>query len=352
MTAGGKGNIHPPRTFDLFVPPPHPDVSTIISLVTRPNLDINLEKMEQSMPSARRMSTRSIPRSLQTIVSGSNETLQEDQSMFFLEMNPFAPVSVVLLHVLFSCHLEWKHVWPKLPEYHLLIPDLPCHSNSRHICQRQDFSISLCADLVAQLIREHAHDGRAHIVGLSTGGYVAMDLIRRHPDVVRGAMISGAWSLKGKQLFMTQHPRLLYAGLWSILRSPGSAFFKVSGYSGEYQNTELLNEIKRNGSSRLAKSGCGDTAGFRDDSLVEVGKQDIRICMVAGGKQDDPNGVRDAAKLLKEQSRGGAGTQTLAYNVRDAIHAWNLQFPLVFAKGIQCWIERQNMPKEYENMPI
>ncbi|ROV91533.1 hypothetical protein VMCG_09468 [Cytospora schulzeri] len=285
-------------------------------------------------------------------MSGSNQTLKEDQPMFFLEMNPFAPVSVVLLHVLFSCHLEWKHVWPKLPEYHLLIPDLPCHSKSRHMCQKQDFSIGLCADLVAQLIREHAHDGRAHIVGLSTGGYVAMDLITRHPDVVRSAMIAGAWPLRGKQLAASRHPRLLYAGLWSILRSPGSVFFKVSGFSGEYQNPELLNEIKRNGSSRLAKAGFGESARFQDDSLVEVGKLDIRICMVAGGKQDDPDGVHKAAKILKAQSQGGEGTQTVAYNVRDAIHAWNLQNPLLFAKGIQCWIERQHMPKEYESMPI
>ncbi|KUI55742.1 Putative 2-succinyl-6-hydroxy-2,4-cyclohexadiene-1-carboxylate synthase [Cytospora mali] len=323
--------------------------------------------MEQSMPSARRMSTRSVTipgsstkstqgsdaASLHTTASGSNETIiDEDQSMFFLEMNPLAPVSVVLLHVLFSCHLEWKHVWPKLPEYHLLIPDLPCHSKSRRMCRKEDFTISLCADLVAQLIREHAHDGRAHIVGLSLGGYIAMDLIIRHPDVVRDAMIVGAWPLKGRRLAVTQHPRLTYAGLWSVLHSPGSLFFKVSGYSGEYQHDEMLKEIKRNVSSRLAKSGFSQSEKWQEDMMVEVGKQDIRICMVAAGKQDDCDGVRIAAKIIKDQSKGGNGSQTQAYAALDAIHAWNLQFPAVFAKGIQCWIERQHMPKEYENMPI
>lgn len=319
------------------------------------------------MPTSRRMSTRSVSisssstkgppgsdaASLHTMTSGSDsKTIAEDESMFFLEMNPLAPVSVVLLHVLFSCHLEWKHIWLKLPEYHLLIPDLPCHSNSRRMCKKQDFTIGLCADRVAQLIREHAHDGRAHIVGLSTGGYIAMDLIRRHPDVVRDAMILGTWALKGLRLAITQHPRLIYAGLWSVLHSPGSVFFKVSGYSGDYHYDELLKEIKRNGSTRLAKAGFSQSVEWQDDQVVEVGKRDIRICMVAGGKQDDIKGIREGAKLLRQQSQGGGGSQTQAYVIRDAIHAWNLQYPVVFAKGIQCWIERMPMPKEFENMPI
>lgn len=39
--------------------------------------------------------------SLQTIMTGSNETMiSANKSMFFLEMNPFAPISVVLLHML------------------------------------------------------------------------------------------------------------------------------------------------------------------------------------------------------------------------------------------------------------
>lgn len=58
-------------------------------------------------PSGRRMSTISTQdqeldaTSLHTIMTGSNETIiSANKSMFFLEMNPFAPVSVVLLHML------------------------------------------------------------------------------------------------------------------------------------------------------------------------------------------------------------------------------------------------------------
>ena len=48
------------------------------------------------------------------------------------------------------------------------------------------------ADRVAELIEREGHDGRAILVGLSLGGYVAMDVAARRPDLVRGLVISGA----------------------------------------------------------------------------------------------------------------------------------------------------------------
>lgn len=117
-----------------------------------------------------------------TSTTNSAETILGDRKkLSVLEQNPFSPESVVLLHVLFSCGLEWKQVCPKLSSYHLLVPDLPCHSASRGVCRREDFSLELCADYVADLIRERAHDGRAHLVGMSTGGFVALELARKYP---------------------------------------------------------------------------------------------------------------------------------------------------------------------------
>lgn len=127
-----------------------------------------------------------------TTTIDSQRTSAQAGELFHVSLNPLAPVSVVFLHILFSSHLDWAHIWPKLSEYHLLIPDLPQHSRSRHI---KPFSFALAADLVADMIRTHAHDGKAHIVGMSTGGFVAMELIRRHPDVVDSTLISGAASI-------------------------------------------------------------------------------------------------------------------------------------------------------------
>lgn len=291
----------------------------------------------------------------QTSTTGSSDTARgpAKRQLAFEEQNPFAPETVVLLHVLYSCGLEWKEVLPKLPSYHLLVPDLPCHSGSRGVCRREDFSFELCADLVAELIRARAHDGRAHLVGLSSGGFVAMELLRRHPELVagRGALVSGAWPYTGPRRTVANHPRLAYSALWSVLHTPGYMFFKASGLGGEYQNDELLAEIKRNGSSRLAKAAS--TAGWDKSRLREVARAEVRICFVAGGKGfDNPEEARQAAEYVRSEREGGKLKQfeARAFVVREAIHAWNLQHPLLFAKGIESWIERRPMPAEFESV--
>ncbi|KAK6952768.1 hypothetical protein Daesc_005062 [Daldinia eschscholtzii] len=269
---------------------------------------------------------------------GSNEGL------FFTSLNPLAPITVVMLHVLTSSHLEWQHCWPKLSEYHLLIPDLPQHSRSRHI---GPFSFALAADLVAQVIREHAHDGRAHLVGISTGGFVAMEIIKRHPDVVLSAFLSGATPLSDLWRNLNSQPKIAHLGLSVLLHSPKSWLLKATGWAPDYQNGDLIKEIKRNNTARLYEAGCRDTANWSRDDMVEVGKKDKRIALVAGGKQDNVEGMREMGKLLESLgTNDGRGSR--AFIVREAIHAWNLQDPQLFAKGIRAWIEKNPMPQAFE----
>ncbi|KAI1136448.1 alpha/beta-hydrolase [Hypoxylon sp. FL0543] len=267
-----------------------------------------------------------------------------NQGLFFSSLNPLAPITVVMLHVLLSSHLEWAHCWPQLSEYHLLIPDLPQHSRSRHV---GPFSFALAADLVAEMIREHAHDGRAHLVGLSTGGYVAMELIRRHPDVVLSAFVSNAVPVNDLWKSLNSQPKLAHIGLAVLLHSPKSLLFKATGWAPEFQNDELLKEIKRNNTSRLYEAGARDTGSWSRDDMAEVAKRDKRIILVVGGKQDNVEGTREMGQLL--QSMGSTdGKQSRAFVVRDAIHAWNLQFPQLFARGIRACIENTPLPQAFE----
>jgi pimeloyl-ACP methyl ester carboxylesterase len=76
--------------------------------------------------------------------------------------------------------------------------DLPGHGAIAH----RTFRLGQAVDQVARIIDEAA-GGHALVVGLSVGGYVAMELAARHPERVAGLMICGA----------TTEP-------WAIMRRP------------------------------------------------------------------------------------------------------------------------------------
>ncbi|KAI0836927.1 alpha/beta-hydrolase [Hypoxylon sp. FL0890] len=267
-----------------------------------------------------------------------------NQGLFFSSLNPLAPITVVMLHVLLSSHLEWAHCWPQLPEYHLIIPDLPQHSRSRHA---GPFSFALAADLVAELIREHAHDGRAHLVGLSTGGFIAMEIVRRHPDIVLSAFVSNAVPINDLWKSLNSQPKLAHLGLSVLLYSPKSFLWKATGWAPEFQNEELLKEIKRNNTTRLYEAGARDTTSWSREDMAEVGQKDKRIALVAGGKQDNVEEAREMGRLLQMMGSND-GKQSRAFVVKDAIHAWNLQYPHLFARGVRAWIEKTPLPQEFE----
>jgi pimeloyl-ACP methyl ester carboxylesterase len=71
--------------------------------------------------------------------------------------------------------------------YRVVALDLPGHGRlaDRH------FTVADAADAVADAI-ETAGGGHAVVVGLSLGGYVAMDLATRRPELLRALVLSGA----------------------------------------------------------------------------------------------------------------------------------------------------------------
>ncbi len=71
--------------------------------------------------------------------------------------------------------------------YRVIALDLPGHG----VRAAERFTLDRAADVVAATI-DAAAGGRAIVVGLSLGGYVAMHLAERTPERVRGLVLAGA----------------------------------------------------------------------------------------------------------------------------------------------------------------
>jgi pimeloyl-ACP methyl ester carboxylesterase len=72
--------------------------------------------------------------------------------------------------------------------YRTIAVDLPGHGTLAD----REFTLDAAADHLAAAIDEAATDRRAIVVGLSLGGYVAMELAARSPERVRGLVLAGA----------------------------------------------------------------------------------------------------------------------------------------------------------------
>ena len=96
--------------------------------------------------------------------------------------------TIVFLHGTRLTGSQWAIQVDALGDEHrCLTPDLPGHG----LAAGQAFTLAGAAEAVAETIEVEA-GGPAILVGLSLGGYVAMDVAARWPDRVAGLVLAGA----------------------------------------------------------------------------------------------------------------------------------------------------------------
>lgn len=260
------------------------------------------------------------------------------QVLPFSQINTNSKTSILFVHGAFVSRSDWNLVTPHLADYHILLPDLPGHGDAQAI---RPFSKQLASKLLADLIREHANNGSAHIVGLSLGAYVALDLASNYPDVVGEVIVSGI-------KVIPQLPSFAPYGLWLGQRVENAlprafvrwlmdgADIKPSSSSGG--TLALCKEV-------LATITLADTGGIWPSPWP------ARTLIIAAGKSgivpsnDYPE---DAVKLR------GIGRQingdTAAYTHPRMRHPWNRQDPKLFADTVRAWIGHTTLPDSFEEL--
>jgi pimeloyl-ACP methyl ester carboxylesterase len=271
-----------------------------------------------------------------------------DQDLFFVTHNEQADETIILLHGLCNSHLEWSYVAAHLPNYHLIVPDLPQHSGSKHI---QPYSQVLAAEKVASLIRKYAKGGRAHVVGISNGGFATMELIRNHASVVKTAFISGSTVYLPVQMWAVTHPKNVSWMLWAMV---GSGFYRMqTWWINMKPHDELRGEIWKNNSISLFENAFGGIfKTWHSPSLAtDLGKSNVRVLIAAGDQGDDVEGTGRFVKSIVEAASGET-KKSIALRALGYGHGWNLQVPERFAAAIDAWIKGMGMPDGTEVMNL
>ena len=73
-------------------------------------------------------------------------------------------------------------------DYHCIVPDLPEHGKSIDL---RPFTINKSSEMIAEIIRNHTSNGKAHLVGMSIGAQIIIQLLSKTPELVDHAIIGG-----------------------------------------------------------------------------------------------------------------------------------------------------------------
>ena len=240
--------------------------------------------------------------------------------------------SVVLLHGLSTNGWMWRKQAATLSEqFHVLIPDLPGHGRSN---TRPWLSLADTVQAIADVIASRTASGRAHVVGLSLGGYVATQLSADLPRLVDSAIVSGVnvlpfphpgmMRLTGRltALFMTTAPMLRANA--RALRVPPEDF---PGYR-DSAKAMAPGTIRR---------VTPDVMTFRVPAAARTSP--CRLLTIAGEHEQ-----KLIIRSLRELANGfPQGTACIAPGVG---HAWNGETPDLFTAMIRAHALDAALPRE------
>ncbi|MCO1657910.1 alpha/beta fold hydrolase [Pseudonocardia humida] len=248
--------------------------------------------------------------------------------------DPAAP-TVVLLHGLGVTSWMWDDVAARLADrFHCVAVDLPRQGESHAVPWE---SMAGTADLVADVIARVAPDGRADVVGLSQGGYVALALLARHPGAVRSAVVSGVATRR------LVRPRLQGAVVRAavvLLRSRLVA--RIGGALMGLHGPERAAYVE--GVARLSPTTIERIYRELLDHRLPDGLDAVadRLLAVAGDRE---------AGAIRRSLTDLAAAGATAARVPRAAHAWVAQHPELFARTVADWVGHRRVPAELEPVP-
>ncbi|MCA9904277.1 MAG: alpha/beta fold hydrolase [Anaerolineae bacterium] len=241
---------------------------------------------------------------------------------------PGAP-SVVFLHGVGTSGWMWGKQIHALADFHCLNVDLPGHGKSSHLPW---VSLADTADQIAALIQAQATNGRAHVVGLSLGGYIALVLLERHAEGVDRVVISGVTAAPmpnrvflNPQLWLmsTLTKRRWFANLQARALHLSPSMQTAFTENLLTMSTEAYGRIYREAAVFVVPSALGRV---HTPTLITAGGSESQIIVEAVGV---------IARLMPHAQ---------GYLAPGAGHGWNVEAPDLFNAMLRAWLLGTSLP--------
>jgi pimeloyl-ACP methyl ester carboxylesterase len=233
---------------------------------------------------------------------------------------------------------SWLPQVRRIPSYHCLVPDLPGHGRSP---ADGPIRINAAAEEVANLINEKVPTGRAHVVGLSMGGQIALQLLGTHPELVDRVIVSGANTSPNGGIRLLAPLLKLTMILYGPLQNT------------DYMIHANMNQLKI--PHEYEADFRGDTRLMTPDFYTQVVVEsmtyplptiaDVSGLLVACGEKE-PELIKKSARMIRGEHPG------VPCVVAPGVgHNWGMEKPDLFAAMIRSWVEQTPLPSELYTLP-
>jgi pimeloyl-ACP methyl ester carboxylesterase len=139
-----------------------------------------------------------------------SQTLANGETIRYLEQGSGSN-HLVLIHGNLSSSIYYEPLLERLPAHvHVIAPDLRGFGESSYV-NRFDSLLELAEDVKALL--DHLGIAKAHVVGWSLGGGVAMELAASYPQLVKSLTLLNSTTHKGYPLFQKDEKNKPIIGL-------------------------------------------------------------------------------------------------------------------------------------------
>lgn len=249
--------------------------------------------------------------------------------------NPEAP-TIVFLHGIGASGWMWKPQVSALSDFHCLAVDLPGHGQSNDILW---VSLNDTASQIFEIIQSHSANERAHVVGLSLGGYITLVLLDNYAQSVERAIISGVTSSPMPNRAFLRPQLWLTAVLWK------QGWFAKSLARSYNLSPDMEAELVEN---MRAMSMAAYKAIYREAAEFEVpaslASVDVPTLIVAGGNETKI--IKDAVADISQLMPNAQGLLAPGLG-----HGWNVQNPDWFNAMVRAWISDRPLPHELQSYP-
>ncbi len=243
--------------------------------------------------------------------------------------------AIVFLHGSMVAGWMWAEQVAALSDaYHTIVPDLPGMGSS---ASEEWTSFAGVAESVADEIVRCAPDG-AHVVGLSLGGIVALNLAASHPELCQSLLVSGVPSGS-----LSLPLRLLSTAMGAAYgtRFGSRAIGRLFGLSdAESMEAFVATALATDGSAIRAISSEVASRPL-PDGLERI---NVPTLAVVGDKDTKP--ARRAVPWLAATMPNAKGAE-----VPGVGHQWNAEEPTLFSDMVRLWVAEQALHPSLVEVP-